>query len=61
MPGPTWKDLQVLEHNPGREYSYPSLTRTSRYIHLTYTYERKRIKHVVFNEAWLKGLGADGH
>jgi predicted neuraminidase len=59
--GATWKDLQVLEHNPGREYSYPSLTRTSRYIHLTYTYERKRIKHVVFNEAWLKGLDAHGH
>ncbi len=59
--GATWKDLQVLEHNPGREYSYPSLTRSSRYIHLTYTYERKRIKHVVFNEAWLKGLDAHGH
>ncbi len=59
--GATWKDLQVLEHNPGREYSYPSLTRTSRYYHLTYTYERKQIKHVVFNEAWLKGLDAHGH
>jgi predicted neuraminidase len=58
--GATWKDLQVIEHSPGREYSYPSLTRTSRYYHLTYTYERKRIKHVVFNEAWLQGITAYG-
>ncbi len=54
--GKTWKILHVLEHEPGKEYAYPSLTRSQETYHLTYTYERKRIKHVVFNEAWIKEL-----
>lgn len=58
--GRTWETRRVLENYPGREYSYPSLTRTSQYYHLTYTYERKRIKHVMFNDAWLKGTRAHG-
>jgi predicted neuraminidase len=52
--GRTWKRLRVLEDRPGREYSYPSLSRSrSGLYHLTYTYERKMIKHIVFNDAWI--------
>jgi len=54
--GMTWADLYVLENTPGKEYAYPFLARSGRYYHLTYSYERSRIKHVVFNEAWLQGL-----
>ena len=57
--GLTWTTRRVLEDARGREYSYPSLIRTARYYHLTYTYERNRIKHVVFNDAWLQGSAAD--
>ncbi len=53
--GRTWRVVHVLEDRAGREYSYPSIVRSEngRY-HITYTYERKRIKHVTFNSAWLK-------
>ncbi len=53
--GHTWEIRRVLEASPGREYSYPSLAQTARAIHVTYTYERSRIKHLMFNEAWLRG------
>jgi len=53
--GRTWKDLKVIESNPDNEYSYPSISMSEEGLyHLTYTYERKRIKHVVFNEAWIR-------
>ncbi len=52
--GKSWKILKVLEDKEGKEYSYPSITESSNELyHITYTYERKRIKHVVFNRAWL--------
>ena len=39
-----------------REYSYPFLLQThdGRY-HLVYTWQRKLIRHVVFNDAWVLG------
>jgi predicted neuraminidase len=52
--GQTWERLRVLDHTPGKDYAYPSFTRTARAYHLTYSYEKTRIKHVVFNDAWLK-------
>ena len=47
--GKTWKTLAVLENEPG-EYSYPAViqTRDGR-VHITYTWQRKRIRHVVFD------------
>lgn len=55
--GKTWKILKVLENTPNREYSYPSINRSGRgFYHITYTYEKRRIKHIVFNEAWIKQL-----
>ncbi|MFZ2087342.1 MAG: sialidase family protein, partial [Desulfobaccales bacterium] len=59
--GKSWKILHVLENKPGKEYAYPSFTLSQDHYHLTYTYERKRIKHVVFNEAWLRELKKHGH
>ena len=38
----------------GAEFSYPSLIQaTDGTYHLVYTWHRKRIKHVSFNQAWL--------
>jgi len=47
--GDTWKDFLTLENGPG-EYSYPAIIQASDgKIHVTYTYLRRKIKHVVFS------------
>jgi predicted neuraminidase len=52
--GRTWKAGATLEYGPSEEFSYPNLSEDSQgRIHLTYTWDRKRIKHVAFNLAWL--------
>jgi predicted neuraminidase len=50
-----WIRAAVLEDSPGDEFSYPYMlaSRDGR-VHLLYTWKRERIKHVVFNRAWLK-------
>lgn len=51
--GRSWPIKRNLETAAG-EYSYPAIIRTrDGLIHVTYTYQRKSIKHAVFNEAWL--------
>lgn len=53
--GVSWREIKVLDHSEGYEYSYPSINRSDDgHFHITYTYERRRIKHVVFNRAWLR-------
>ncbi len=45
--GKEWKPIIVLEDQPG-EYSYPAIIQTSDgLVHITYTWKRKKIKHVV--------------
>ena len=45
--GKAWRDVHVLESDPG-EYSYPAVIQTSDgLVHITYTWKRERIKHVV--------------
>jgi len=45
--GATWQAALVLESEPG-EYSYPAVIQTSDgLVHITYTWKRQRIKHVV--------------
>ena len=46
--GKDWTPLLVLEDEPGAEYSYPAVIQTSDgRVHITYTWKRQRIKHVV--------------
>ncbi len=51
--GRSWQSAVVLEDAPG-EYSYPALiqARDGR-VHVTYTWRRERIKHVVLDPAAL--------
>ncbi len=45
--GKTWKAARVLESEPG-EYSYPAVVQgRDGNVHITYTWKRQRIKHVV--------------
>ncbi|HSE38584.1 MAG TPA: sialidase family protein [Blastocatellia bacterium] len=47
--GKTWKAALVLEDQPG-EYSYPAAIQTADgSVHVTYTWKRQRIKHVVID------------
>ena len=51
--GKTWKAAALLEDQPG-EYSYPAVIQTSDgLVHVTYTWRRERIKHVVIDPARL--------
>ncbi|MFT4024395.1 MAG: exo-alpha-sialidase [Flavihumibacter sp.] len=46
--GLNWKDIALLEDQPKGEFSYPSVIQTrDGKLHITYTYDRKNIKHVV--------------
>ncbi|MGQ9730832.1 MAG: sialidase family protein [Candidatus Zipacnadales bacterium] len=47
--GHTWSESLVLEDEPG-EYSYPAIIQaTDGLLHITYTWRRERIKHVVIS------------
>lgn len=49
--GRTWTTAHVLESEPG-EYSYPAVIQTADgLVHITYTWRRQRIKHVVIDPA----------
>ena len=53
--GANWVRIATLESEQGKEFSYPYMIRgRDRLIHLVYTWQRTRIKHVAFNEAWIK-------
>lgn len=52
--GRSWQTAAVIEEQTDKEFSYPQLAEDGNgRIHLTYTWQRKRIKHVEFNVAWL--------
>jgi predicted neuraminidase len=54
--GLTWKRVLTLETEPrGSGYAYPAVIQTSDgLVHITYTWDRKRIKHVVLDPNGLK-------
>ncbi len=51
--GRTWQAALVLENEPG-EYSYPAIVQTKDgLVHLTYTWKRQKVKHVVVDPSKL--------
>jgi predicted neuraminidase len=48
--GEQWRRVLILENEPGREFSYPSVLQTSDgLIHIVYTWKRTKIAHVVID------------
>jgi predicted neuraminidase len=53
--GETWQWTRHLENTPGGRFDYPSIVQAKDgSLHATYSYNLKTIKHVRFNEAWIK-------
>lgn len=51
--GLLWRDILTLEDQPG-EYSYPAVIQSSDgLVHITYTWRRQRISHVILDPAML--------
>lgn len=51
--GKTWKSALVLENLPG-EYSYPAVIQSrDGLVHITYTWHREKIRHVIVDPAKL--------
>jgi len=51
--GKTWEAALVLEKEPG-EYSYPTIIQTADgMVHITYTWKRQRIRHLIIDPAML--------
>jgi predicted neuraminidase len=59
--GRTWQAAAVLEDEPGKEFSYPAIIQTSDgLVHISYTWKRQRVKHVVIDPSKLVGRPLDG-
>ncbi|CAM4016629.1 Predicted neuraminidase (sialidase) [Pedobacter westerhofensis] len=49
--GKKWEDVVILENGTKEEYSYPAIIQTSDgLVHITYTYDRKNVKHIVLKK-----------
>lgn len=54
--GASWEVVASIEDDEaGGQFAYPTLIQaTNRQIHLVYAWNYRRIKHVEFNEAWVR-------
>ena len=53
--GKEWEEALVLEDTPGKEFSYPAVIQTGDgLVHVTYTWQRQRVRHVVVDPAKLE-------
>lgn len=53
--GRTWKWTRQLEDTPNGRFDYPSIIQTKDgLLHVSYSYHLGTIKHVTFNEAWVR-------
>ena len=53
--GKTWHRAVMLEEASGGEYSYPAMIQAqSGLVHVTYTWKRERIKHVVLDPSRIR-------
>jgi len=53
--GKAWKDVLTLENAPAQEFSYPAVIQAADgKVHITYTWKRLEIRHVVLNPAKLE-------
>lgn len=54
--GRNWRAVAVLENDPGEEFSYPAVIQAEDgRVHITYTWHRTRVRHVVLDPAELDG------
>jgi predicted neuraminidase len=52
--GQSWTRVATVEEEPGGDFAYPFLMQSrAGDVHLVYAWQRKAIKHAVFNTAWL--------
>jgi predicted neuraminidase len=58
--GRTWKWTRQLEDTPGGRFDYPSIVQAADgMLHVTYSHQLKTIKHVTFNEEWVREMTAE--
>lgn len=54
--GRKWQAAMMIENQPGHEFSYPAVIQTSDgLVHVTYSWKRQKIKHVVIDPFKLAG------
>ena len=52
--GRTWRRVATLAETDGGDFSYPFLMQSrDGGVHLVYTWQRRAVKHAVFNTSWL--------
>ncbi|MGE5361767.1 MAG: sialidase family protein [Bacteroidales bacterium] len=55
--GTAWQPVLVLESQPGQEFSYPAVIQAhDGLVHITYTWKRQKIRHVVLDPRRLPPL-----
>jgi predicted neuraminidase len=57
--GKSWTWTRHLENTPGERFDYPSIVQgRDGLLHATYSYNLKTVKHVTFNEAWIREVAS---